>query len=122
MEDDYVKNLAIRRKKDADKESQFKKDSNDRLLKICSTKVKTTMIGALDSIEKKLGKFWEVEPGEKMTNEQMYLKKIYEEIRQEILDKGNNQIRNLESEFEQYDIEWKRYVLKLPVIQKPKEQ
>ncbi|HAI43045.1 MAG TPA: hypothetical protein DCM40_35555 [Maribacter sp.] len=43
------------------------------------------------------------------------MKQQFEEVRAEILDRGNNQIRNLEAEFVNYDISWLRYQMKLPV-------
>jgi hypothetical protein len=113
--EDFMTLLSQTRKRDINKRQEYNKASRERLLKICASKIRTTMIGALDSIEKKLGKFWTPEFGDKPNNEQLILKKLYEEIRQEILDRGNAQIRNLETEFEQYEIEWKRYQIKLPI-------
>ena len=114
MEDDFLKNLVTRRKKDEIKDIEYKQASKDRLTKICITKIKTTMIGALESIEKRLSSLW-VPVGDKPTNEQLILRRLFDEMRQEILDRGNAQIRNLETELEQYEIEWKRYTLQLPV-------
>lgn len=115
MEDNYTNMLLAKRKRDAEKDKSYKEESRKRLAKIAATKIRTTMIGALDAIEKKLSNLWTPTDGDKPTNEQLFLKRLYEEIRQEILDKGNTQIRNLESEFEHYEIEWKRYTLQLPV-------
>ena len=64
------------------------------------------MIGALDSIEKHLSFLWE-------ENEE--LRETYEIVRQEILVRGNDQIRNLISELDLYDIEWLRYNLQFKV-------
>ena len=50
-----------------------------------------------------------------LTPEQEHMRSVYEEIRSEILDKGNTQIRNLEAEFSYYDITWLRYCMNLPV-------
>lgn len=107
--DDFTKLQNIRQKKDLEKDKKYKEDSKERLRKICSTKIRTTMIGALESIEKRLTNYFNT------SNEGLLLKKIYEEMRQEILDRGNQQIRNLDTEFEQYIIEWKRYTLQLPI-------
>ena len=46
---------------------------------------------------------------------------IYQKIRSEILDKGNNQARNIDAELSQYDVEWLKYTVKIPVIQPKKE-
>lgn len=113
--DEYTKLKIIREKKDLEKDKRYKEESRERLKKICETKIKTTMIGALDSIEKKFEKFYT--DSARPTNEELILRRIFEELRTEILDKGNQQIRNLDTEFEQYTIEWKRYTLQLPVKQ-----
>ena len=58
------------------------------------------MIGSLSTLESSFGFLWgsEIEDGDK-TPEQKRLYEIYEEARAQILDRGNTQIRNLESEF-----------------------
>ena len=114
--DDFTDNLKICRKRELDKDKEYKLSSRNRLFEICKKKITTTMIGALDTIEKKFGQYWTPKDGQKMTNEQLAIKALYEEIRREILDRGNHQIRNLETELSQYDVEWKRYTLQLPVI------
>jgi hypothetical protein len=43
------------------------------------------------------------------------MKEVFEELRTEILDKGNNQIRNIDSEIETYDIVWNKYHYSLPL-------
>lgn len=120
MDNDFLKNLSLKNKIDAERAKQYKEISKERLLKIAITKVRTTMIGALDIMEKKLKQFWTPDVNQKATSEQLILAQMYQDIRKDILDKGNQQIRNLEAEFEQYEIEWKRYTLNLPV--KNKEQ
>jgi hypothetical protein len=115
MSEDFGKLLTIRRNLDAERDKEYNKVSKERLLKICQTKMRTIMIGALAAIEEKLKPYWTPEEGEKPANEQVLLQKLYGEIRQEILDKGNTHIRNLEAEFEQYKVEWKRHTVQLPV-------
>ena len=73
------------------------------------------MIGALSTIESSLGFLWGHESNEPLTPEQEHMKVLYEEIRSEILDKGNAQIRNLEAKLAYYDITWLRYHLNLPI-------
>ena len=74
------------------------------------------MIGALSSIEENLGFLWEGD-GEP-TKDQQVMKDIYQKIRSEILDKGNNQARNIDAELAQYDVEWLKYSVTIPVITK----
>ena len=97
-----------------ERDDKFKQSSRERLLKIASKKIKTTMIGALSTIESQFGFLWGHESGESLTPEQEHMRSLYEEIRSEILDKGNTQIRNLEAELAHYDISWLRYHISIP--------
>jgi len=97
------------------KEERQKELSRDRLLSAAKKKIQTTMIGSLSSIENHFGFLWE---GDNLTPEQTQLKNIFEDLRSEILDRGNTQIRNLEQEFLGYDITWKKYTINLPFIGK----
>ncbi len=98
----------------ADKEERYKAVSKERLLKISQKKIQTTMIGALSSIEKHFGFLWGHEDKEELTAEQQHMKDLFEEVRAEILDRGNNQVRNLEAEMAHYDISWLRYHISIP--------
>ena len=119
--DEGFKNL-IRSSKNykEEKEQKYKVNSKDRLFKIASKKIKTTMIGALSTLEKNLGFLWGHESDEDISPEQQHMKTIFEQVRSDILDKGNTQIRNLEAEFNYYDITWLRFQVDLPV--KPVEE
>jgi transcription termination factor Rho len=97
------------------RESKYKLDSKDRLSKIIKKKIQTTMIGALSSIEDNFGFLWDSKDGE-LTKEQKAMKVLYEKVRSEILDRGNTQARNVDAELAQYDIEWLRYSMKIPVV------
>jgi len=112
---EYEELARIARKRKKDKEERYRENSKDRLQKIASKKIQTTMIGALSSIEKHFGFLWSHSEEGELTSEQEHMRDLYEEIRSEILDKGNHQIRNLETELSQYDITWLRYQLSLPV-------
>ena len=97
------------------REEKYRTDSRDRLSKILKKKIETTMIGALSTIEKYFGFLWGHEGNGELTPEQTHMKEQFDEVRAEILDRGNNQIRNLEAEFTNYDISWLRYRMTLPV-------
>ena len=115
MEDSYAEMVRKSDNYKAEKATKYQEVSKDRLLKISKKKIQTTMIGALSTVEKHLGFLWGHESSEELTPEQEHLKEIYDEIRSEILDRGNNQARNLETEFAAYDINWLRYQITLPV-------
>lgn len=106
MEPDYKK---IR-------DSKYKADSKDRLSKILKKKIQTTMIGALSTVEENFGFLWSNENGKPLTKDQEIMKNLYNKVRSEILDRGNNQARNIDAELSQYEIEWMKYQIKIPVI------
>lgn len=96
------------------REGKFKSDSKDRLSKIMKKKVQTTMIGALSSIEDHFAFLWTSEDGN-TSDEQKIMFDLFQKVRSEILDKGNTQARNVDSEIAQYDIKWLRYSVEIPV-------
>ena len=95
-------------------EASYKEKSKQRLANIMKKKVQTTMIGALSSLEEKFGSLWGHDC-EVLTDDQENLRNTYEELRSEILDKGNTQIRNIDAELAQYDVNWNRYKYQIPV-------
>ena len=98
-----------------DRDSRLQASSNERLLKRARKKIQTTMIGALSSIEKYFGFLWAHNESRDLTQEEEHAKELYEKMRSEILDRGNNQARNLEAELAQYEVKWLKYNIKLPV-------
>jgi len=110
MEDSFNDMLQLSLERKKLKEEGVKEVSKNKLYQVAKKKILTTMIGALDSIEKSFGFLW----SEEETKEQKQMRLIYDQIRSEILDKGNTQIRNLEAEFSNYDIVFKKYNTKIP--------
>jgi hypothetical protein len=111
------------------REEQYRSDSKRRLTKIIETKIRTSFIGAISAIEKQLQFLWkpdlEVEKSdyekeiinilkENGVDLQDFARK-WEECRKEILTNGNNQIRAINQELNQYTIHWDRYQVNLPV-------
>lgn len=90
-------------------EESYKSNSKTRLTHSIETKIKTTMIGALDKFEKKLGFLWDEEsPDELPTAGE--LKELWQQVRTDILDNGNNQIRAVKEEISLYDVKFNKYV------------
>ena len=105
------------------REDRFKEVSRDALFKASKKKIQTTMIGALSTIEEHFGFLWGLDSDEeKLTPEQKHVRSIFEDIRAKILDRGNTQIRNLESEFVNYEISKKKYFINLPVAKPTGDQ
>tara|TARA_R100000005_G_C5001765_1_gene209023 strand:+ start:4457 stop:4780 length:324 start_codon:yes stop_codon:yes gene_type:complete len=89
--------------------------SKTRLKKEIRKRIQTTMIGSLSSVEKFFGFLWGEGSESEPTKEQLQIREVFEELRTEILDKGNTQIRNSEAEIENYDIVWNKYHINLPL-------
>lgn len=98
------------------RDQKHKVESKERLSKILKKKIETTMIGALSSIEENLGFLWN-DNNTQVNKEEM--KQLYNKIRSEILDRGNNQARNVDAELSNYDIAFLKYSIKIPFIQRP---
>lgn len=89
--------------------------SKTRLKKEMKKRVQTTMIGSLSSIEKYFGFLWGEGADNELTKDQLRMRDIFEEMRTEILDKGNAQIRSADLEVENYDVTWNKYHINLPI-------
>jgi hypothetical protein len=81
--------------------------SNKRLGRILKKKLTTSFIGAIANIEKFFGHVWgHGKPASECTQEQLDMREMWDKLRTSILNNGNNQLRAVESELEQYDIVW----------------
>lgn len=116
MEDkDFRKLLEEQKRNKEQKQKQYEEDSRERLLKIGTKQIRTTMIGALAAIEKKFGSLWKHGDTPQTPQEKVF-RELYEELRKEVLDKGNQQIHNFTQEIQQYRVSWNRYSISLPVV------
>jgi hypothetical protein len=98
-----------------DSSDAYKEQSKLRLTKIAQSKIKTTMIGSLQSIEDHFGFLWAHGETE-CSEEEQKTRLLYDNLRQEILDKGNQQLRNIAAEVSEYEVEWKRHTLTLKPV------
>lgn len=83
-------------------QKQLENESKRRLLKIVEQKIRTTMIGAICAIEEKWGFLWN--DGNPQNEEQKEYFMEFQDIRTQILDNGNKQIRNITDEISNYVI------------------
>jgi arginyl-tRNA--protein-N-Asp/Glu arginylyltransferase len=95
----------VSRDRDAKEQVAKGQRSKQHLKDLMATKIQTTMIGAIKSVEDHLGDLWGhgLHPQD-MTDEQYDLYQKWQACRTEILNKGNAQKRTVESEFDQYNI------------------
>lgn len=89
----------------------------ERLKKIIGKKIQTTMIFPLSQFEAAFGELWgDKLPDESLTDQQRSMRAKWKQCRDNILNMGNAQIRNAETELSQHDVVWKKYnILLLPV-------
>ena len=106
---------ALKKKMDEERKRSYEDNSKNRLGKILETKLKTSFIGSLSHFEEHFGFLWGHESGEDITEEQEFMRDLWEKARTAVLNNGNNQIRGCKAEIEQYNISWNRYTLNLPV-------
>lgn len=106
----------LRQKQKELRHERFLEDCRRRLDKIISKKIETTFIGAVASFEKYFGFLWGQEKDERdLTREEIQLDKLWEQCRNEILNKGNKNLRAAQDEISNHIIEWKKHKLVLPV-------
>lgn len=115
-----IDRLKIKQAIEEDAKKRYRDNCKHVLSKNISKKITTTMIGALDAIEKEFGFLWN--QGDIPTNNQQRdLKEKYDLLRKRILDLGNSQIKKVDEDLNNYDIENKRYHYVIPLVSERKE-
>ncbi len=90
--------------------SKVKNEFRERLKKIIAKKIETVMIYPLSQFEAAFGHLWgNGLPDDKLTDEQLVLKKKWKECRNNVLNNGNQQKRNAWAELDMHDIIWQRH-------------
>jgi hypothetical protein len=96
--------------------ARHSENSRRRLLRILQKKLTTSFIGALSQVESHIGKeLWGhgLEAGD-CTPEQLAWRAVWEECRNAILNNGNGQVRAVEAEMQQYEVNWRGYRTSIP--------
>jgi len=97
--------LASRKYKEEEQNRQLNLEKNSKLKiqEVISTKLRTTFIGALSSIEESFGFLWgDDEDDSKLTPTQLKWKEIWVDCRTRILNNGNSQLRAIKNELKNY--------------------
>ncbi len=90
--------------------------SSDRLARSVERKFKTTFIGSLNAFQQAFGRLWgDGLAEEKLTDDQLKFRKLWEQTRTNVLNNGNNQLRAALQEISEYTVEWGRHQTNLPV-------
>lgn len=91
------------------------KDAKQHLIDLAKTRITTAFIAALDEIERTFGYLWAHDEDRDRTDKEEEFFLLYKELRQNILDKGNQQRRLLVSDISGHEIKEMRYTLKMPI-------
>lgn len=102
--------MLLKAEKASLKKNNTKNSPRVDLLKLLR-KRRTTFIGNISILENKIGFLWGHGKKGELTEDEQKWKEIWTEIRNEILNNGNNELRALVKEIDEYDITWKRYKL-----------
>jgi hypothetical protein len=96
---------------------QVYNEGSKKNLKSSTTKrIRTTFIGIIDKVEKSIGDLWGFGLHQRdCTPEQLKFRARWEELRNDILNHGNHQIRLNNSEVDEYEVTWKR-IRNLPIV------
>ena len=97
MADEYNKFLKQSLDLKHAREERHRDLSRDKLFKAAKKKIQTTMIGALARFEENFGHLWGhfKDPSEPLTPEEEKFADTWDYTRNQILNQGNSQIRNL---------------------------
>lgn len=107
---------ASQQKQKEAKDAKYREKSKKRLSNILTTKIKTSFIGAISSCEKGFGFIWgHGKDEDELTEQELAMREVWEEVRTEILDNGNTQLRAATNEVENYSINWDRYSINLNI-------
>jgi hypothetical protein len=89
---------------------KYKDKYRERLKKILGKKFDTTMIFPLSQFEMAFGYLWgHGKPESELTTEEKVNLNKWHQVRNSILNCGNQQKRNCNSELDQYEVIWQRY-------------
>jgi len=93
--------------------------AKERLMNLIQKRFKTTFVGAISAFEEAFGEKWgDRLPESELNDEEYHNRKIWENVRNDIFNKGNNQMRAALSELEEYTVNKNDYVTNLKMKDK----
>lgn len=92
------------------KSKKYDESSKKHLGSIIETKLRTSFIAPLHFFEQAFGHLWgHGKKDSELTVQELNFKNMWINVRTEILNNGNNQIRAIFNELVQYTVTWNRY-------------
>ena len=93
-----------------------KEEFKKRLKKIIGTKINTTMIYPLSQFELAFGGLWGHGKAEaELTEDEKINRQVWNQVRNSVLNMGNQQKRNAFAEINNHDIVWNRFSIEFIV-------
>lgn len=111
----YERVIRDRKTNKQEKQNEIKHKAKQRLVRAITKKFQTCFIGSVDSVEHHFGVLWGKDQKETKTSFQLKVAKRWQELRTEMLDKGNSQLRAMLKELEEYDIDWIGHNLEIEI-------
>ena len=94
-------------------------------IELAVKRLKTVMIGSLSKVENALGYLWAQHkgPDEQLTDQELYFDNVWQDVRNNILNHGNKQMRLLEEELSKIlrTAPTVKYKYRFPVIENRNE-
>lgn len=97
----------LHQKAQAERRERKKESDKDRLVTLLRKKILTAGVGVLSSFEAAFGSLWgeDKNPEERTENERAWLS-LFLQVRDEVFDKVNQQIRGMQSELDLHTVEY----------------
>lgn len=102
------------------KKEKYQEDSKRRLVNIINKHMTTTFIAALASFEEEFGYLWGHGKTSKTEKEKEYFA-IWQKVRNEVLNRGNHELRGIQNELEYYIVEWLRHQTEFIMVENKDE-
>lgn len=113
--------MEIKRRSSEAAQQRYTEDSRKRLDSIISKKMNTTFIGAISAFEKGFGFLWgQNKKPQERTEEEQRLYEIWKQVRDDILNNGNHQLRALKNELQNHNVSLNRH--KITIVAKDDEE
>jgi hypothetical protein len=105
----FDKSRKILEEENREKEVLEKNIAKEKLERVLQKKFNTTFIGALDSFEQAFGYLWRHgENYASLSENEKRFRELWNDTRNEVLNKGNAQLRGALQEVSEYTLVWNR--------------
>ena len=95
----------INRERNIEREATLKRFAKNQLRETGKKRLQTCFMGSISSVEEKFGYLWgHGKPNDELTRAEKEFLYLWRELREDILNKGNRQLRIFLQELDNYEI------------------